>query len=642
VGRPVQIQGRAFLVAGVMPPSFESLLSAHYYQPAEMWAPIGYDEGDASACRTCRHLNAIARLRGGTSIESARAELATIQAALARTYPRDYGSTGAALRPLRDQLLGDVRPMLLLLFGAVGAVLLIACTNLASLLLARGTSREHELAIRAALGASRGRIARQVLTESLIIALAGGAAGVTLALYGADLLTGTAPADVPRLQRAAIDATALAFSFGVSAVAGIAFGLAPALRAWPRDPLTALRAGRRAAGDANRWGRRALVAAEVAVAIVLLTGAGLMMRTMRNLFQVDPGFDAARVLALDLAFVGPRYAEDPVVGMAQQQILEAVRTLPGVESAAFASQVPLGGNMDTWGFHPEGDPRAGTPDAPSVERYGVTPEYFSVMRIPLQRGRLPDQQDGPDAPRVIVIGETTARKIWPGQDPIGRRVRLMDGTGAPYTVIGVVGDVRHYALSAPPTMQMYLPERQFTDSFVTLTVRAAADPTRLIEPIRQVVFRAAPGVAPALPRTLEAMVAKSTAQQRFVMWLLAVFAAIALTLAMVGVYGTVAYMVARRTREFGVRIALGARPLDIARLVFLEGSGLVAVGIVVGGVIAMAVSGTLARLLYGVAPGDPATFAVIVSFVAVANFAAQLVPAFRATAVDPLRALDAE
>jgi putative ABC transport system permease protein len=642
VGRSIQIHGRPFLVVGVMPPSLEPLISGHYYQPAEMWAPIGYDEADSSACRSCQHLNAIARLRRGISIESARAELVANQAALARQYPRDYGSAAATLRPLRDQLLGDVRPTLLLLFGAVAAVLLIACANLASLLLARGASRERELALRAALGASRGRVARQLLTESLLLAFAGGSAGVALALFGADLLTGAAPDDVPRLQRATIDATALAFSFAVSAIAGIAFGLVPALGAWPRDPHIALRSGHREAGDASRWGRRALVAAEVAIAIVLLAGAGLMIRTMCNLFDVDPGFDSAGVLALDLAFVGPPYAEDPALRGIQERVLDGVRALPGVDSVAFASQIPLSGNMDTWGFHVEGHPLAGSPDAPQVERYGVTPEYFRVMRIPLKRGRLLAAEDGPETPRVIVVGETTAHKLWPGQDPIGRRVRLMDGAGAPYTVIGIVGDVRHYELSAPPTMQMYLAEQQFTDSFVTLTVRATGDQTSLIEPIRKVVFRMAAGVAPAASRTLDTLVAKSAEQRRFVMLLLAVFAAIALTLAMVGVYGTVAYTVARRTREFGVRMALGARRADIARLVFLEGGGLLAAGVVIGAAVAIAVMRLLDRLLYGVAPGDPVTFVAIVSLVAAATVTAQLVPVFRATTVDPSRTLQAE
>jgi putative ABC transport system permease protein len=642
VGRSIEIHGRPFLVAGVMPPSLEPLISAHYYQPADMWAPIGYDETDPSACRSCQHLNAIARLQRGTSIESARAQLVATQAALTRQFQRDYGSATAALWPLRDQLVGDVRPTLLLLFGAVAAVLLIACANLASLLLTRGASREHELAIRAALGASRPRIVRQLLTESLVVALAGGAMGVMLALYFADLLIGAAPEDVPRLHHATIDVTALAFSFALSAVAGIALGTAPALRAWPRDPHTALRSGRRGTGDTSRWGRSVLVAAEIAMAIVLLTSAGLMIRTMSNLFRVDPGFDPQGVLAVDLAFVGPHYADDPAVRAAQQRILEGVRALPGVEAAALTSQIPLGGNMDTWGFHPEGHPLAGSPDAPSVERYGVTSDYFRVMRIPLKRGRLPDDEDGPDSTRVVAVAETTARRLWPGQDPIGRRVRLRDGTGAPYTVIGLVGDVRHYELSAPPTMQVYLAESQVTDSFVTLTVRTTGEQGGLLEAIRKVVLHAAPGVAPAAPTTFDTLIAKSTGPQRFAMLLLAVFAAIALTLAMVGVYGTVAYTVARRTREFGIRIALGARRVDIARLVFLEGGGLLAAGIVAGVAGAIAVARLLQGLLYGVAPGDPVTFAAILSLVAAATFAAQIVPTARATAVDPARALEAE
>ena len=642
VGRSIQIHGRSFLVAGVMPAALEPLISDHYYQPAEIWAPIGYSEADPSACRSCQHLIAIARLRQGVSLESARAELAATQAALARRFQRDYGSVGAVVRPLREQLLGDVRPTLLLLFGAVAAVLLIACSNLASLLFARGASRQQELTIRAALGASRGRLVRQLLTESLLIALAGGAAGVMLALFGADLLTMSAPENVPRLHGATIDATTLAFTAVVTLISGLGFGLAPALRARRHDQYSELRSGRRGTGDARRGGRHVLVAAEVGLAIVLLMGAGLMIRTMRNLLSVNPGFDAAGVLAFDLAFVGPQYAEDSVVRAAQERILEEVRTLPGIEFAAFASQIPLGGNMDTWGFHVEGHPLYRSANAPSVERYGVTPDYFRVMRIPLKRGRLLADTDGPESPRVVVVGEETARTLWPGEDPLGRRVRLGDGTGPPYTVVGVVGDVRHYELSTPPTMQMYLAEGQVTDAAATLTVRAAGEPTRLVEPVRKVVFRAAPGVAPASPATLDALVAKTTGQRRFTMLLLVVFAGVALTLAMIGVYGTVAYTVARRTREFGVRIALGAQRADIARLVCFEGGFMLLAGVALGGVGAVVLTRLLQRLLYGVAPGDPLTFGAIILLVAAATFAAQLVPTMRATAVDPSRAMQAE
>ena len=296
VGRSIDIHGRQYLVAGVMPATLEELVSAHYYAPAEIWAPIGYDETTQDACRSCQHLNAIARLRPGVSIEAARAELATVQSALQRQFPGDYGSTPATMRGLRDELLGDVRPLLLVLFGAVSAVLLIVCANIASLLLARSASRDRELAVRSALGASRGRVIAQLLTESLLLSALGGVAGALVAEIGLAAIVTAAPADVPRLAAAGLDARMFAFSLGISLIAGLAFGLAPALGGSSRDPQPSLRAGQRHTADATRWGRRALVAGEVAMAIVLLAGAGLMIKTMRNLLHVDPGFDSRNVL----------------------------------------------------------------------------------------------------------------------------------------------------------------------------------------------------------------------------------------------------------------------------------------------------------------------------------------------------------
>ena len=642
VGGTIRIHGRPYLVAGVMPSSFEPLISARYYSPAEIWAPIGYDDTTNDACRSCQHLSAFARLRPGISVDAARAELVSVQDAMRREFPADYGSTTATLRPLRDQLLGDVRPMLFVLFGAVSAVLLIGCANLAGLLLARGAGRERELAVRSALGASGGRLVRQLLTEAALLSALGGVVGSLLAAAGARALTIAAPVDVPRIAATGFDVRVLAFSLAVTVLAGLAFGLVPALRAWSGNPSESLHSGPRSTHDATRWSRRALVAGEVAVAIVLLAGAGLMIRTMGNLLGVDPGFDPRRVLTVDLAFVGPPYAEDPAVFATQQRILEGVRALPGVEAAAFASQIPLGGNMDTWGLHAEGHPLYGTADALSVERYGVTPDYFKVMRIPLKRGRLLTEVDRADAPRVIVVGETAARQVWPGQDPIGKRGRMPGVKGDWYTVVGIVGDVRHYELAAPPTMQMYVGQPHITDSFVTLTVRTAGDPLSVAAAVRAIVFREAPGVAPAAATTLERLVSKSVQQRRFAMLVLAVFAAIALTLAALGLYGTISYMVARRGREFGVRMALGARRADIARLVLSEGAQLVAAGLVVGGLGAVMLTRLMDSLLYGVKPSDPVTLGAILVIVAAASIAAQIVPLIRATSTDPATALHAE
>jgi putative ABC transport system permease protein len=642
VGRTIRIHDRPYLVAGVMPPSLAPLVEAHNYSPAEIWAPIGYDETTRDACRSCQHLTAIARVRSGVSIDAARAELDSVQGAMQREFAADYGSTTAAMRPLGDQLLGDTRPLLFVLFGAVSAVLLIGCANLAGLLLARGAGRERELAVRSALGASKARLVRQLLTEAALLSALGGAAGALLAVVGADALAVAAPIDVPRIASASFDGRVLFFTVAVTVLAGLAFGLVPALRNWSCNAVESLRSGQRSTQDATRWSRRALVAGEVAAAIVLLAGAGLMIRTMGNLLRIDPGFDARGVLTMDLAFVGPAYAEDPAVYATERRILEGVRALPGVEAAAFASQVPLGGNMDTWGFHAEGHPLYGTADAPSVERYGVTADYFEVMRIPLKRGRLLTEADRADTPRVIVVSETTARQVWPGQDPIGKRVRMPGVKGEWYTVVGIVGDVRHYELAAPPTMQMYVGPPHIIDSFVTLTARTTGDPASVASAARAIVFREAPGVAPAAPATLEQLVSKSVERRRFAMLVLAVFAAIALTLAAIGLYGTISYMVARRWHEFGIRMALGARRADIARLVLSEGLQLVVAGLVVGGLAAVALTRLMDSLLYGVRPSDPITLAAILVVVALVSLAAQVGPLVRATSSDPATALHAE
>ena len=404
-----------------MPPDFEPLISERFYQRAEMWAPLGYDVSQSYACRSCQHLKSVGKLRPGISHAQALADLNAIRRQLAEAHPDDYPAGEMAAEPLADAIAGPVRPVLLVLLGAVGFVLLIACANVANLLLARAVARSREMAVRSALGAGRGRLIRQVLTESSLLSLAGGILGVGLAALLLRSLPTLAPVTLPRMERIGIDGWVLAFTAIVSIVTGLVFGLVPALRisafrlaaAMGSDPRTT-------AGQSAGRAQRTLVAADVAVALVLLTGAALMIRTIGTLTRADAGFNASHVFTAQFAVGGDAYSEDAAVVQFQNMLLERVRALPGVESAAVAGQVPMGGNFDRWGFHIEGRMNPNPSEDPSAERYSITPDYFRLMQIPLVRGRLITDQDLASSQPVMVISETAA-KLWSGDDPIGGR-----------------------------------------------------------------------------------------------------------------------------------------------------------------------------------------------------------------------------
>lgn len=640
VGKTVQVLDRRFVVAGVLPPAFEPLISSHFYAAADVWAPLGYDASLPYACRGCQHLKALGRIRPGATLDRARAELTAIQRVLRAEHPTEYDDGGVALRPLEDELVGSIRPTLYVLMGAVGLVLLIACANIAGLLLARGAHRRREFAIRTALGAAQTRLVRQLLTEATVLSLLGGIAGLAIGNLTIRLLLWFQPAGLPRADQIAIRPEVLGFCAAVSILCGMLCGVAPAYRVASGPVQDLLRAAGRAAATGR--GRRVLVATEVALAVILLAGAGLMVKSMARLLRVDPGFDPRNVLTMSLSIVGPAYREDPSVVVFQERLLERVRGLPGVRAAAIAGQIPLGGNMDRWGFHVEGRRLANPAEAPSVERYSVTPEYFRVMSIRLVRGRPFTAADRAGVERVMIVGETTARELWPGQDPLGRRVRLGDGRDPAYTIIGIAGDVRHYELATPPTMQMYLPQAQVTDLYVELVVRTTGNPGDLAQAVRHETHAIGPTVAVTRVSTMEALVGRSVSQRRFAMTFVTLFAATALVMAAIGLYGLIAYSVAQRTAEFGIRVALGARPVDVVGLVFREGTVLALAGVASGIVAAVFLTRVLAGLLYEVSPTDPPTLAAIVALVIAVIVLAQLVPALRAIAVDPSRALQAE
>ena len=639
VGRTIRMNDSDYQVAGVLPSTFEPLISEHYYQRADIWAPLGYEIGGDSACRSCQHLRAIGRLKPGATVASADRDVNRVHDGVRARFPRDYRtSTRITVTSLADELQGEIRPALAALMVAVLFVLLIACANVANLLLARISRREHDLSLRAALGASRMRLVRQLLAESAIVALTGGATGVALAAIAVPLIVRLTPFVVPRLGDARVDLRLVAFGVALSAVTTLFFGLLPALRATRANLTPALAGdGRRTASAPTSLARRLLVAIDVALAVVLLAGAGLMVRSVWRLMSVNPGFDPEHVLTLQMSMDGTRYADDSQVVRTGDAILDRIRALPGVEGAALAGQVPLGGDFDTRAFNVDGRPV--TADALQVQRYSVTPEYFSVMRIPLVRGRLIAEADRVGAERVVVVGERTARLVWPDQDPIGQRVRIGSATSRPFTVVGIVGDVRHYEMAKPPTPQMYLAQRQFTDSFLSVVVRTSADPDMLAGDVRRAVWSVAGDVPVYGVATLSALVAKSVGSRRFVMVLLELFGVVALLMTAVGIYGVISYSVSERTREIGVRSALGATGGDIARLVLGSGLATVAAGLAAGCALAVGLTRYLQSSLYGVSPADPLTFAGVVVALLGVTLVAQALPAARAMRVDPVVAL---
>jgi putative ABC transport system permease protein len=638
VGRVITMNDRQFTIVGVMPPSFEPLISERFYQRADMWALVGYDRTLPYACRSCQHLKAIGRVKAGTPIETARAEIDSVQAELRREFPAEYPPETMTLVPLPDELTGGIRPALGVLMGAVAFVLLIARANVASLLLARIARREHDLALRAALGASRARIIRQLMVESALLAIAGGALGLVVSAVTVPLLIQLAPATISRVADAQLDARVLAFSMGLSLATAFLFGLLPAIRASRVDLQTSLHGeGRKTAHAPTSVARRLLVAADVAMAVVLLIGAGLMIRSVDRLLGVNPGFDPAGVLTMQISMVGNAYAKDEAVVAKTDEMVARLKALPGVEAAAAAGQIPLGGNGDTWGFHIDGRPA--TPEDPSVERYSVTPEYFAVMRIPLQRGRLFTDADRAGKEPVMLIGERTARTLWPGADPIGHHVRI-GGHDAPLrTIVGIVGDVRHQALAAPPTMQMYMPQAQLTDSYLTMVIQSGGDPTALAREARRAIWAVASDVPVYEIAPLEELVARSVGPRRFMMVLLELFGAVALLMTAIGVYGVISYSVAERTREIGIRTALGAAPRDIVRLIVGGGLAVVCAGLAVGVVVALVATRFLEGSLYNVSATDPATFIAVAAVLLLVALVAQGVPVLRAMRVDPSIAL---
>ncbi|HJQ25168.1 MAG TPA: ABC transporter permease [Blastocatellia bacterium] len=633
LNRAITLNGQSYTVVGVMPASFR-----YGGRVIDLWTPIAFTAQQAQQ-HGSHYLQVIARLKPGATQEQAHAEMIAIAARLAEQYPDANAGWSVFVMPLLQYAVRSIKLALLVLLGAVGFVLLIACANVANLLLARAASRQKEVAIRTAMGASRWRIVRQLLTESLLLSLVGGAVGLLLAVWGKDLLLALAPEDLPRVSEASLDRWVIIFTAGITLLTGLSFGLVPALQASrPNLNETLKDAGRGStAGGRRHLIRSSLVVLEVATALVLLVGAGLLIKSFMRLQNVDPGFNPNNALMVKIGLPQKKYTPEQG-GAFYKQLIEKVAALPGVESVGAACVLPLDDDF-VLGFDIQGRPPYAPGDEPSTNYYSVTPDYFKAMGIPLLHGRLFNDRDTKDAPHVAIINETMARKYFPDEDPIGKRINVTMGPTLYREIVGIVGDVKQYGLDGNTPPETYEPYLQQPMSFMSLVVRSNSDPTGLSAAIRGEVLSIDKEQPVSSIHPLTELVASSMAQQRFAMLLLSVFAAVAMLLALVGIYGVMSYSVTQRVHEIGIRMALGASSGDVLRLVVGHGLRLTLLGIVAGVGAAYGLTRLMSTLLFAVSATDLTTFILFSAALAVVALAACLVPARRATRVDPMIAL---
>jgi predicted permease len=638
LGGAVQVNGFPYTVVGILPADFQPLGMLDLGENVELWRPLAPDDNQTGG-RASRNLRVVGRLKPDASLESARQELTAIARALEESHPDTNEGRGIAVVPLREQVVREMRAALLILFGAVGLVLLSACTNVANMLLARASARQGELALRRALGAPRRRIVEQLLTESLLLGLLGGLAGILFAYGGIRLVVALGPREIPRLDEMGLDITVLVFAFLVSLLAGVLFGLAPAYHASRAEPAHGLRYGTRGHGTApGRRLRQALVLSELTLTLVLLVGAGLLMRSFRELLAVDPGFEAERLLTLQLELpMGTKYPEQSQRIAFFDALLERIAQHPQVSAATMVNAPPLGEGDFTTPFSVVGsvdDPEV----SPPANIQFVGPDYFRIMGIALVAGRAFDEHDDVDAARVGIVNEAAARR-WPGR-AVGGRFDL--GFLPEAEVVGVVRNVRVGGLDAPVPPIIYVPSDQARYNFMTLLVRAAAAPRSIVPAIREAVRELDPEQPVYNVMTMEELISRSVAERRFQMVLLAGFSGMALLLALVGVYGVMSYTVGQRTREIGVRMALGAEPRDVSYSVVRESVLLAMLATAVGLPLAMGVARLLSASLFGVSAADPPTYVATVAILITTAVLSAYVPARRAAAVDPVVALRTE
>jgi predicted permease len=657
VGRTIRLNGQAIEIIGVLAPGFslpyEVVPTLGMAADGEVFLPLPMAAG-AAEFRGREDYNIVARLRADATVAEAQAEMDRLTARLRQEFPQNYPPTGGltfSVVPLLEQVVGNVRQPLIILVGAVGFVLLIACANVANLLLSRALGRQREITVRSALGATRSRITRQLLTESLLLAVAGGGLGLLLALSGIAWIQALQPPNVPRLQDIGITLEVLLFTMLICFGSALLFGLAPSIGMGRLDLQRALRdAGRGSLGSYALWGRgsrfrRLLVTGELALSVVLLIGAGLLIRSFSRLRDVPPGFEPAGVLTFELSLAGPKYPNGPSVFNAYQQLWRQLDALPGVEQSGGITSLPLSGFM-AWGpITIEGYAPPGGEDFINADMRMVAGRYFESMRVPLRSGRYFNETDRSDGARVVIIDESLADQYWPGQNAVGKRLRLGPISAATdnwMTVIGVVGRVKQYGLDTDGRIVLYLPHSQFNSRSLYVTVRTQGDPAAISSAVRRELQALDPDLPMYRPMTMDQRMDASLARPRFAMTLLTVFAGFALALAAIGIYGVMAYLVSQGTRDIGIRMALGATQHAVLAMVLRQGTLIAAAGLAAGLAGAWALTRFIQSLLFNVSGTDRLTFAIVAVVLAVVALVATLIPARRAARIDPVVALSAD
>jgi putative ABC transport system permease protein len=636
IGQSLTLNSRNFAVIGIMPAGFE------FPREAELWVPLAWDDKDRQT-RSIHDYLVIARLKQNVSVQQAQTEMNTISSRLEQQYPEENKGWGAVVIPLRDDLVGDVRLALLVLFCAVGFVLLIACANVANLMLARGANRQKEMAVRMALGAGRARLVRQLLTESVLLAVTGGLLGLLLAIWGSRMLVRLG--SLPNLGDIGIDTWAFGFTLLVSFAAGIIIGIMPALQFTRTSVSETLKQGSgRTGGSAlKQHTRKALVISEVALSLVLLIGAGLMIRSFLKLQNVDPGFDTSNALTMSVVLTWTRYPEPHQRLAFFDRAIEQIRAVPGVVSVGATTKIPLTGGGSTQPFTVEGRPAGAIAEQPMAQTRYVSPDYFQAIGIPLRQGRVFTDQDRDKSVPVVIISEAMARRFWPGENPVGKRLTpSFHSEAGAREIVGVVGDVKTSGLDVDASAMMYLPYKQAPLPFLSFVVRTSSNPESLIQPVSRAIYSIDKDQALTDVQTMDQVLTKSVSDRRFNMMLLLTFAGVALLLAAVGVYGVMNYTVTLRRRELGIRMALGAARMDVLRLVLGQGLTLTLIGVGIGLISAYALTRLMATLLYGVTATDYLTFASVSAVLIAVGLVASYVPARRATKVNPTIALRTE
>jgi putative ABC transport system permease protein len=638
LGTTISLNGEPFTVVGVMPPSFRPPLL-----PADLWRPAIPTTFSAGCSRGCYVMRVLGRIAPDATLERARADLGSIATGIRERFPSEKAGFALAVVPLAKQLSGPIRPALLVLLGAVGLLLLIACVNIANLLLARAGAREREVALRLAIGAGRGAIVRQLLTESVALGLLGGTAGVVFAYWGIDILRAMSPPGTPRIDEVAVDGRILGFALLLSVGTGLVFGLVPALHLSRPNLSKTLREGGPRASGTRRRVRSALVVSELAITLTLLAGAGLLMKSFLRLQAVDPGYAQKNVLTVNLLLPRTSYPDVPQFAQFYEGLIGRLRQRPGVVSIGATTILPLSGNNTDLSFVIENRPLpSDRTDAPVAWFRQVTEDYFAAIGMRIVQGRGFTDRDRGDAPPVVVINETMARRYWPNEDPIGKRIND-GGQDDPWvTIVGIVADSRHNGLDQAPLVEMYFPYRQRPARAMVLVLRTANDPMALVPAVREEVRTADAQLPLGGIATMEELVSQAVALPRLYLSFFGFFATVALMLACIGIYGVTAHGVAQRTQEIGIRMALGAQSADVVRMVVRQAMVLVASGLVLGLGIALALSDALTTLLFDLSPTDPSTYALIAVTLALVAFLATWIPARRVARVDPIVTLRTE